>query len=125
MNKQAPVIGSKNVTGETYSGTAAKVYFTKKIDSEHLIKLYQKINENIYGKVAIKLHTGEKNGPNILPRDMVQAFQAQVPNSTIFECNTLYHGDRFDTKGHRLCLSAMASTSKKSIWAHILSIMIH
>ena len=95
MNKQAPV------TGETYSGTAAKVYFTKKIDSEHLIKLYQKINENIYGKVAIKLHTGEKNGPNILPRDMVQAFQAQVPNSTIVECNTLYHGDRFDTKGHR------------------------
>lgn len=101
MNKQAPVIGSKNVTGEAYSGTAAKVYFTKKIDAEHLIKLYQKINENIYGKVAIKLHTGEKNGPNILPRDMVQAFQAQVPNSTIVECNTLYHGDRFDTKGHR------------------------
>ena len=101
MTKQAPVVGSKNVTGEAYSGTAAKVYFTKKIDSEHLIKLYQKINENIYGKVAIKLHTGEKNGPNILPRDMVQAFQAQVPNSTIVECNTLYHGDRFDTKGHR------------------------
>ena len=101
MNKQAPVIGSKNVTGEDYSGTAAKVYFTKKIDVEHLIKLYQKINENIYGKVAIKLHTGEKNGPNILPRDMVQAFQAQVPDSTIVECNTLYHGDRFDTKGHR------------------------
>lgn len=101
MAKQAPVVGSKNVTGEAYSGTAAKVYFTKNIDAEHLIKLYQKINENIYGKVAIKLHTGEKNGPNILPRDMVQAFQAQVPNSTIVECNTLYPGDRFDTKGHR------------------------
>ncbi|MBR2178775.1 MAG: DUF362 domain-containing protein [Selenomonadaceae bacterium] len=101
MTKQAPVIGSKNVTGEVYSGTAAKVYFTKKIDAEHLIKLYQKINENIYGKVAIKLHTGEKKGPNILPRDMVKAFQAQVPNSTIVECNTLYHGDRFDTEGHR------------------------
>ena len=100
-NKQAPVIGSKNVTGESYSGTAAKVYFTKTIDAAHLIKLYKKINENIYGKVAIKLHTGEKNGPNILPRDMVKAFQAQVPNSAIVECNTLYHGDRFDTKGHR------------------------
>ena len=99
-NKQAPVIGSKNVTGENYSGTAAKVYFTKTIDSEHLIKLYNKINENIYGKVAIKLHTGEKHGPNILPRDMVKAFQAQVPNSSIVECNTLYNGDRFDTKGH-------------------------
>ena len=101
MTKQAPVVGSKNVTGENYQGSAAKVYFTKTIDAEHLIKLYKMIDENIFGKVAIKLHTGEKHGPNILPRDMVQAFQAQVPNSAIVECNTLYHGDRFDTQGHR------------------------
>ena len=101
MAKQAPVIGSKNVTGENYKGTAAKVYFTKKIDAEHLIKLYGMINENIYGKTAIKLHTGEKHGPNILPRELVKAFQAQVPDSAIVECNTLYAGDRFDTKGHR------------------------
>ncbi len=101
MAKQAPIVGSKNVTGENYSGTAAKVYFTKVIDAEHLIKLYKLVNENIYGKVAIKLHTGEKHGPNILPRDMVKAFQAQVPDSAIVECNTLYPGDRFDDKGHR------------------------
>ena len=101
MNKQAPIIGSKNVTGEKYQGSAAKVYFTKKIDAAHLIKLYKMIDENIFGKVAIKLHTGEKNGPNILPRDMVQAFQAQVPNSAIVECNTLYEGDRDTTEKHR------------------------
>ena len=101
MANQAPVIGSKNVTGTDYKGSAAKVYFTKKIDAEHLIKLYKMIDENIFGKVAIKLHTGEKNGPNILPRDMVKAFQAQVPNSTIVECNTLYQGDRYTTEGHR------------------------
>ena len=41
-NHQAPVVGSKNVTGENYVGSAAKVYFTKKIDAEHLIKLYRK-----------------------------------------------------------------------------------
>ena len=99
-NPQAPVVGSKNVTGENYSGTAAKVYFTKTIDSAHLIKLYKLINENIFGKVAIKLHTGEKHGPNILPRDMVRDFQAQVPNSKIVECNTLYEGDRYTTEGH-------------------------
>ena len=58
-------------------------------------------NENIYGKVAIKLHTGEKHGPNILPRDMVQAFQAAVPESAIVETNTLYPGDRYTTEGHR------------------------
>lgn len=101
MAIQAPVVGSKNVTGTNYQGSAAKVYFTKTIDAEHLIKLYKMIDENIYGKVGIKLHTGEKHGPNILPRDMVKEFQAQIPNSAIVECNTLYHGDRFDDADHR------------------------
>lgn len=101
MTKQAPVIGSKNVTGENFVGSAAKVYFTKKIDAESLIKIYKRVNENIFGKVAIKLHTGEKNGPNILPRDMVQKFQEQIPNSSIVECNTLYPGDRYTTEDHR------------------------
>lgn len=97
----APVVGSKNVTGTKYTGTAAKVYFTDKIDAPHLIKLYGKINSEIYGKVAIKLHTGEPHGPNILPRDMVRAFQAQVPNSNIIETNTLYVGKRYTTEDHR------------------------
>lgn len=101
MKRQAPVVGSKNVTGENYKGSAAKVYFTKKIDSASLIKLYKLVNENIFGKVAIKLHTGEKYGPNILPRDMVKDFQAQIPNSSIVECNTLYPGDRDTTEKHR------------------------
>ena len=101
MANQAPVIGSKNVTGENYTGSAAKVYFTKNIDSAHLIKLYKLINESIYGKVAIKLHTGEQHGPNILPREWVKDFQEQVPNSRIVECDTLYKGDRYDDAGHR------------------------
>ena len=86
---QAPVVGCRRV-GSNEPGSKAKVYFTRKIDAEHLIKLYSLINEAIYGKVAIKLHTGERHGPNILPRDMVRAFQSQVPNSTIVETNTLY-----------------------------------
>ncbi|MBQ7516523.1 MAG: DUF362 domain-containing protein [Schwartzia sp.] len=98
---QAPVVGSTDMSGATGAGSRAKVYFTKHIDAKHLIKLYQLVNEGIYGKVAIKLHTGEKNGPNILPRDMVRAFQAQVPDSTIVETNTLYPGDRYTTAGHR------------------------
>lgn len=97
---QAPVVGCRRVTGET-AGSRAKVYFTKHIDAPHLIRLYERINDSIYGKVAIKLHTGEKHGPNILPRDMVKEFQAQVPDSTIVETNTLYQGDRYTTEGHR------------------------
>lgn len=99
---QAPVIGSTKITdAASGSGSHAKVYFTRHIDAEHLIKLYSLINEAIYGKVAIKLHTGEKHGSNILPREMVRALQQQIPNSAIVETNTLYQGDRYTTKAHR------------------------
>lgn len=84
--------------------TKSKVYFTKKINAENLIKLYQKINSEITGKVAIKLHTGEPHGPNILPRDMVKSFQAQIPNSTIIEANVAYGGARSNTAAHRKTL---------------------
>ena len=97
---QAPVVGCKRVAKTDKAGSHAKVYFTKHIDAEHLIKLYDLINESIYGKVAIKLHTGEKHGPNILPRELVKALQQQIPNSTIVETNTLYQGDRYTTEEH-------------------------
>lgn len=98
--KAAPVVGSKNVTGTKFTGSAAKVYFTNKLDAAHLIKLYDMINGEIFGKVGLKLHTGEPHGPNILPRDWVKAFQAHVPNSNIIETNTLYNGARYTTEGH-------------------------
>ncbi len=82
----------------------ATVYFTKHIDAEHLIAIYQKINANIVGKVGIKIHTGEPHGPNILQPDLVQPFQAQVPNSAIIETNTLYSGPRSTTERHRKVL---------------------
>ena len=97
----APVVGSRNVTGTKFTGSAAKVYFTRVIDAQHLIKLYNLINGEIYGKVGLKLHTGEPHGPNILPRDWIRQFQAQVPNSNIIETNTLYDGARYETSGHR------------------------
>lgn len=99
---QAPVIGSEKILpGTAQAGSHAKVYFTKNIDAAHLIKLYDMINESIYGKVAIKLHTGEQHGPNILPRDMVKKLQQHIPNSNIVETNTLYKGDRYTTEAHR------------------------
>lgn len=79
----------------------ATVYFSKTIDARHLIDIYKKINSNIVGKVAIKLHTGEPNAPNILRPELVQPFQAQVPNSTIIEANVAYGGPRSTTERHR------------------------
>ena len=45
----------------------AVVYFTKDISPEGLVKIYDKISQNVQGKVAIKVHTGEPHGPNIIP----------------------------------------------------------
>ncbi len=88
------------------SDAKAKVYFSKNIDANHLIAIYDKISANISGKVGIKLHTGEPNAPNILPRDIVQAFQARIPNSAIVETNTLYSGARSTTERHRKVLKS-------------------
>ncbi len=79
----------------------SKVYFTRELTPEALVKLYKLVNADISGKVAIKLHTGEKHGPNIIPRDMAMALQREIPNSAIVETNTLYEGDRYTTEQHR------------------------
>ena len=97
---QAPVVGCKRVAKTDNAGSHAKVNITRQISAEQIIQLYDLINESIYGKVAIKLHTGEKHGPNILPRELVKALQQQIPNSTIVETNTLYQGDRYTTEKH-------------------------
>lgn len=102
--QKTPVIGSKNVSGQNIQGSVAKVYFSPIIDSASLIKLYNLVNEGIYGKVAIKVHTGEPNGPNILPRDMVASLQKTIPDSAIVETNTLYEGGRYTTEDHRKTL---------------------
>lgn len=98
--QKTPVIGSRKVPAQT-KGPVAKVYFSPVINEASLIRLYELVNEGISGKVAIKLHTGEKNGPNILPRELVKALQERIPNSAIVETNTLYEGDRYTTEGHR------------------------
>ena len=102
--EKAAVIKSVAEADKLPPAETAKVYFSKKIDADHLIALYKKINSEITGKVAIKLHTGEPNGPNILPREWVKAFQAQIPNSAIVETNTLYGGARSTTERHRRTL---------------------
>lgn len=79
----------------------SKVFFTQDISGAGLLKIYSQINQGITGKVAIKMHTGEPNGPNILPREMVKALQQQIPNSNLVETNTLYKGKRFTTADHR------------------------
>lgn len=76
-----------------------------------LIRLYNMVNQNITGKIAVKLHTGEPDGPNILPREWIKAFLAQTPNANVVECNVLYASPRQTTAGHRKTLEQNGWTS--------------
>lgn len=78
------------------------VYFTKDLSSEGLLKISQKVMDTMTGKIAVKLHTGEKYGPNIIPRDWVEnLIKTEMPQATIVETNTYYEGDRYTTDKHR------------------------
>ncbi|MDL2321350.1 DUF362 domain-containing protein [Desulfosarcina sp. OttesenSCG-928-B08] len=86
------------------AGRKAKVYFTKDLSVKGLRKVYAQVRQNMTGKIAVKLHTGEPNGPYIIPQAWVKAFMQEVPGSTIVECNVLYPSPRQTTEGHRKTL---------------------
>lgn len=77
------------------------VFFTKDISVKGLLEIYSHINKGMTGKVAIKLHTGEPHGPNLLPVGLIRGLQEQIPDSAIVECNVLYPGPRYETASHR------------------------
>jgi len=78
------------------------VYFTRDLSAEGLQRIYGRIASGISGKTGIKLHTGEKHGPNIIPRPWVeQLIKSELPGASIVETNTYYEGDRYTTEQHR------------------------
>lgn len=94
---------TKYVPYEERTGNESIVYFTRDLSPEGIRKAYEKVNANITGKVAIKLHTGEKNGPNIVPSSWVKKVMEtteSLKDATIVETNTYYVGDRYTTEEH-------------------------
>ncbi|MDO4159306.1 MAG: DUF362 domain-containing protein [Prevotellaceae bacterium] len=97
--------GNKYVAYENRTGNESVVYFTRNLSAEGLIKAYEQVSANIEGKTGVKLHTGEKNGPNIIPREWVKALiEKDMPDASIVETNTYYEGDRYTTEQHRQTL---------------------
>ncbi len=81
--------GERYVPFEERAGNESIVYFTRDLSAE----------------VAVKLHTGEQYGPNIIPREWVKALiEKDLPGATIVETNTFYEGDRDTTEKHRRTL---------------------
>ena len=94
--------GDHYVPYEERTGNESIVYFTRDLSAAGLEKIYRRVNGNITGKVGVKLHTGEKNGPNIIPRDWVEnLMEKDLPEASIIETNTYYEGDRYTTESHR------------------------
>ena len=77
-----------------------KVYFTKDVRKDSLVKIYKALNKELSGKVAVKLHSGEKGNKNYLRPSYVEELVNYV-HGTVVECNTAYPGARNTTEKHR------------------------
>ena len=77
----------------------SKVYFTKEITPESVVKMYETLGVNLPGKVAVKLHSGEQGNQNYIRPEFVKAIVEKV-NGTVVECNTAYGGARNTTEKH-------------------------
>ena len=78
---------------------SSKVYFTREITPEAVLKLYEMLGCELEGNVAIKVHSGEKGNQNFLKPEMWQKVIDKV-GGTVVECNTAYDGARHITKLH-------------------------
>ena len=103
--KDGPVPGTGGdiyVPYEERTGEESVVYFTRDLSEEGLKKIFDRVCAPLTGKIAVKLHTGEKMGPNIIPRPWVkELITEKLPGASIVETNTYYEGTRYTTEDHR------------------------
>lgn len=77
----------------------AKVYFSRTITPEKVLELYKELGIELSGKVAVKVHSGEKGNQNFLRPDFWKPIVDYV-KGTIVECNTAYEGERNTSEKH-------------------------
>lgn len=94
----------------------AKVYFTKNITPEAVVEIYKKLNANLDGRVAVKLHSGEKGNQNYIKPEFVKPIIDFV-KGTVVECNTAYPGARNTTEKHKTLM-------KEHRWADFFDVDI-
>ena len=81
-----------------------KVYFIKEVTQENLIKVYETLNVELKGKVAVKIHSGEQGNQNYIKPEFIKPIIDKV-NGTVVECNTAYKGARNTTEKHKKLIS--------------------
>ena len=80
-------------------GSVSKVYFTKEITPESVVKLYDVLGKKLEGNIAIKVHSGEDGNQNFLRPPFWKPVIDHV-GGTVVECNTAYEGERNSTEKH-------------------------
>lgn len=105
MTDKKPVPGSggeRYIPAEERSGEKSDVYFTRDLSAAGLRKIFEKVGGCLEGRTAIKLHTGEPHGPNIIPRPWVkELMEKELPGAVVVETNSYYDGGRYTTERHR------------------------
>ena len=81
-------------------GSVAKVYFTKEITPENVVRLFDVLGRKLDGKVAVKVHSGEAGNQNFLHPEFWKPMVEHV-GGTVVECNTAYEGERNSTEKHK------------------------
>ena len=77
----------------------AKVYFTREITPESVVKMFKMLGKELPGKVAVKVHSGEEGNQNYLHPEFMKPMVEEV-GGTVVECNTAYEGERDTTEKH-------------------------
>ena len=77
----------------------SKVYFTKEITAENLIKIYEALGVSLEGNVGVKVSTGERGSKGYLKADLIGPLVKKL-GGTIIECNTAYPGARNTAEDH-------------------------
>ena len=77
----------------------SKVYFSREISPEKVLELYNMLDKKLEGRVAVKVHSGEKGNQNFLRPDFWKPVVDSV-KGTVVECNTAYNGERNTTERH-------------------------
>ena len=83
----------------------AKVYFTREISPENVVRMYEMLGVKLPGKVAVKVHSGEEGNQNSLHPEFMRPMVEEV-DGTIVECNTAYDGARDTTEKHEKLMAA-------------------
>lgn len=77
----------------------SKVYFTKEITKDSLIRIYEALGVELKGKIGVKVSTGERGSKGYLKADLIGPLVKKL-NGTIIECNTAYPGARNNKEDH-------------------------